>query len=180
MEIIQTRIKDLVIIKPSVFPDERGYFFESWNKKRLEELGFNHDFIQDNESKSAKGILRGMHFQKPPFAQGKLVRVIKGAIVDVGVDLRKGSPTYLQHVQVTLSEENKLMFFIPEGFAHGFLSKEEGTIVNYKCTQVYHKASEVSFRWDDPTVGIAWDIADPELSERDSNAPFFKEIDNPF
>lgn len=180
MEIVKTGISDLVLIKPAVFGDDRGYFFESWNKVTLQKLGFDHDFVQDNQSKSMKGVLRGVHFQRPPYAQGKLVRVINGSIIDIAVDLRKNSPTYLKYETALLSGDNKHMFYVPEGFAHGFLTLEDNTVVSYKCTEVYHKESEVTFRWDDPTIGIKWDIEKPLLSARDSEASFFNEIDNPF
>ncbi len=180
MEIIKTGICDVVIIKPQIFGDDRGYFFESWNRKTLEKLGFSHDFVQDNQSKSSKDVLRGLHFQKPPYVQGKLVRVIHGSIIDIAIDLRKESPTYLKYEAATLSSENKHMLYVPEGFAHGFLTLEDNTIVNYKCTEIYHKESEVTFRWNDPTIGVKWNIENPILAGRDSKAPFFNEIDNPF
>lgn len=180
MEIIKTGIRDVIIIKPRVFGDERGYFFESWNKNTLEKLGFVHDFVQDNQSLSMKNVLRGLHFQRPPFAQGKMVRVIQGSILDVAVDLRKDSPTYLKHETALLSGKNNHMFYVPEGFAHGFLTLEDHTIVNYKCTEVYDHSSEVTFRWDDPDVKIPWGIENPILSGRDREAPFYNQIDNPF
>src|SRR5512138_2587473 len=136
MEIITTPIEGLLIIKPNVFEDDRGYFFESYNREVFLKNGLDLHFVQDNESKSKKGVLRGLHFQVPPFAQGKLVRVVKGAVLDVAVDLRKNSPTYGKHVSAELSEANKTMFWIPPGFAHGFITLEEETIFVYKCTQV--------------------------------------------
>ena len=180
MEIIETKIKDLLIIKPDVFLDERGYFFECYNKQRFLEQGLDMDFVQDNESQSMRGVLRGLHFQKPPFAQGKLVRVIKGSVMDVAVDLRKDSPTYGQWESVKLTGDNKLMFWIPEGFAHGFVCLEDHTVFTYKCSNVYHKASEGSLRWDDPDIGILWNIDHPILSEKDKIAPFFKDFVTPF
>ncbi len=180
MEIIKTSIKDLLIIKPDVFKDERGYFFESYNKERLAKEGLTMDFVQDNESKSAKGVLRGLHFQKPPHAQGKLVRVIKGSVMDVAVDLRKNSPTYGKWESVVLNDENKLQFWIPEGFAHGFVTLEDDTIFAYKCTNVYNKESEGSLLWNDPDININWNIKNPILSEKDKISPLFKNFETPF
>ena len=180
MEIIKTSIEGLLIIKPNVFNDERGYFFESYNKERLAKEGIAIDFVQDNESKSAKGVLRGLHFQKPPYAQGKLVRVIKGSVMDVAVDLRKDSPTYGKWESVVLNEENKLQFWIPEGFAHGFVTLEDDTIFAYKCTNVYNKESEGSILWNDPDINIEWNIKNPILSEKDKISPLFKNFETPF
>lgn len=180
MELIKTSIDGLLIIKPDVFKDERGYFFESYNKERFAKAGLNMDFVQDNESKSDKGVLRGLHFQKPPYAQGKLVRVIKGSVMDVAVDLRKGSPTYGKWESVVLTEENKLQFWIPEGFAHGFVALEDNTIFNYKCTNVYNKESEGSILWNDPDINISWNIDNPILSEKDKISPLFKNFKSPF
>lgn len=180
MEIVETKIKDLLIIKPDVFQDERGYFFESYNRQRFLEHGLDMSFVQDNESQSMKGVLRGLHFQKPPFAQGKLVRVVKGAVRDVAVDLRKGSPTYGQWESVELTEGNKFMYWIPEGFAHGFVCLEDYSVFTYKCTNVYNKASEGSIRWNDPDLNIRWDIDDPILSEKDKISPLFKDFITPF
>ncbi|MBQ5689046.1 MAG: dTDP-4-dehydrorhamnose 3,5-epimerase [Bacteroidales bacterium] len=180
MELIKTSIDGLLIIKPDVFKDERGYFYESYNKERFAKIGLNIDFVQDNESKSDKGVLRGLHFQKPPFAQGKLVRVIKGSVMDVAVDLRKDSPTYGKWESVVLTEENKLQFWIPEGFAHGFVALEDNTIFNYKCTNVYNKESEGSILWNDPDININWNIDNPILSEKDKISPLFKNFESPF
>jgi dTDP-4-dehydrorhamnose 3,5-epimerase len=180
MELIKTSIDGLLIIKPDVFKDERGYFFESYNKERFAKAGLNMDFVQDNESKSDKGVLRGLHFQKPPYAQGKLVRVIKGSVMDVAVDLRKESPTYGKWESVVLTEENKLQFWIPEGFAHGFVALEDNTIFNYKCTNVYNKESEGSILWNDPDINISWNIDNPILSEKDKISPLFKNFETPF
>lgn len=180
MEIIKTSIEGLLIIKPDVFKDERGYFFESYNKERFEKEGLLMDFVQDNESKSSKGVLRGLHFQKPPYAQGKLVRVVKGSVMDVAVDLRKDSATYGKWESVVLTEENKLQFWIPEGFAHGFLTLEDNTIFNYKCTNVYNKESEGSILWNDPDINIEWNIENPILSEKDKLSPLFKNFETPF
>lgn len=180
MEIIKTKIKDLVIIKPKVFEDERGYFFEAYNKDIFNKNGLNPYFIQDNESKSQKNVLRGLHFQKPPFAQGKLVRVIKGAVLDVAVDLRKDSETYGEHVSVEINEENKKMFWIPPGFAHGFLTLRDNTIFTYKCTELYNKESEGSILWNDKNLNIDWKIKDPILSEKDKIAQEFSKFESPF
>ncbi|MBR0324467.1 MAG: dTDP-4-dehydrorhamnose 3,5-epimerase [Bacteroidales bacterium] len=180
MELIKTSIDGLLIIKPDVFKDDRGYFFESYNKERFAKAGLNMDFVQDNESKSCKGVLRGLHFQKPPFAQGKLVRVIKGSVMDVAVDLRKDSTTYGKWESVVLTEDNKLQFWIPEGFAHGFVALEDNTIFNYKCTNVYNKESEGSILWNDPDININWNIDNPILSEKDKISPLFKNFESPF
>lgn len=180
MEIIKTSIEGLLIIKPDVFKDERGYFFESYNKERFAKEGLMMNFVQDNESKSSKGVLRGLHFQKPPYSQGKLVRVIKGSVMDVAVDLRKDSPTYGKWESVVLTEENKLQFWIPEGFAHGFVTLEDNTIFNYKCTNVYNKESEGSILWNDPDINVEWNIENPILSEKDKLSPLFKDFETPF
>jgi len=181
MEIIETKIKDLLIIKPDVFEDERGYFFESFNKEKFKALGLDLDFVQDNESKSQKNVLRGIHFQKPPFAQGKLVRVVKGAVLDVAVDLRANSKTYGQWEAVELSEENKLMYWIPPGFGHGFLTLRDDTVFTYKCTNEYNKESEGSLLWEDLDLNIDWHIAEsPILSPKDQEAPLFRNFVSPF
>lgn len=181
MEIIQTKIPDLLILKPRVFADARGYFFESYNKELFLKNSIDQNFVQDNESKSSKGVLRGLHFQRPPFTQGKLVRVIKGAVLDVAVDLRKNSPTYGQWETIELTEENKLMYWVPPGFAHGFLTLEDDTIFSYKCTSVYNKESEGSLLWNDPDLNINWGKSiSPLLSDKDKEAPLFKNFDSPF
>ena len=180
MEVINTKIPDLYIIKPRVFEDERGYFFESYNKETFLRMGIDQNFVQDNESKSAKGVLRGLHFQKPPFTQGKLVRVMRGSVLDVAVDLRKASPTYGKWASVELTQDNKWMYWVPPGFAHGFVTLEDDTVFFYKCTNVYNKASEGSIRWDDPDLNIDWGIKNPILSEKDKVAPLFKDFDSPF
>lgn len=175
MEILNTEIPGLLVIKPDVFTDERGYFFESYNKVKFLQAGIENTFVQDNESKSMKGVLRGLHFQKEPYAQGKLVRVIRGAVLDVAVDIRPESPTFGKWASIELTGDNKLMYWIPAGFAHGFLTLEDYTIFTYKCSQVYHKDSEASIRWNDPNLAIQWNIIDPILSEKDSRAPLFSE-----
>ena len=167
MELIKTEIDGLLIIKPKIFNDDRGYFYETYNSNFLE----NISFVQDNESKSCKNVIRGMHFQIPPYEQGKLVRVIKGSVLDVAVDIRKASPTYKQWKSVILSEQNKLMLWIPPGFAHGFRALENDTIFFYKCTKLYNKESEKSFIWNDPDINIDWGISNPIISEKDKNSP---------
>lgn len=180
MEFIQAEIEGLVIIKPRVFQDERGYFFESYNQERFRETGIDVYFAQDNQSKSMKNVLRGLHFQNPPFEQGKLVRVLKGAVLDVAVDIRKASSTYGKWNSVILSEENNLMYWIPPGFAHGFVSLEDNTIFSYKCTNVYNKESEGSIIWNDPDLNIDWNVDNPSLSEKDLLAPAFKDFVSQF
>ena len=180
MEVLETHIKDLLIIKPKVFEDARGYFFESYNEDVFKRNGINLNFIQDNQSLSNAGVLRGLHFQAPPFAQGKLVRVITGAVLDVAVDIRKNSPTYGQHVAVELNEENKTLFYIPPGFAHGFLTLRDNTIFSYKCTNLYNKVSEGTVLWNDEDINIDWDIETPILSEKDLVGTPFKEFVSPF
>ena len=182
MNIIETHIKDLFIIEPRVFSDARGYFFQSFSQKNFEEKVFNTTFVQDNESQSVFGVLRGLHFQKPPFAQAKLVRVAKGKVLDVAVDLRIGSPTYGQHAAVELSDENKRQFFVPRGFAHGFVVLSDEAIFQYKCDNYYAPQSEGSLLWNDPTLGIDWKI-DAEkviLSEKDKVSPLLKELEKIF
>jgi len=164
-----------MIIKPDVFEDQRGYFFESYNREVFLKHALDLNFVQDNESMSKKGVLRGLHFQNPPYAQGKLVRVIRGSVRDVAVDIRKGSHTYGKWHSVVLTDKNKWMYWIPEGFAHGFVTLEENTIFFYKCTNVYHKDSEGCIRWNDPVLNIDWGITEPIVSDRDNNAPFFNE-----
>ncbi len=180
MEVLKTKIPDLYILKPKVFEDQRGYFFESYNKEEFLRLGIDQNFVQDNESKSMKGVLRGLHFQKPPFTQGKLVRVMQGSVLDVAVDLRKSSPTYGQWSSVELTQDNKWMYWVPPGFAHGFITLEDNTVFFYKCTNVYNKAAEGSIRWNDPDLNIAWDVDKPILSEKDKTAPLFKDFISPF
>ena len=175
MKVDETPIEGLLIIQPDVYFDERGYFLETYNKEKWKELGINFDFLQDNQSQSSKGVLRGLHFQNPPYAQGKLVSVIAGAVIDIAVDLRRKSKTYGSYFALELSEQNKTIFWIPPGFAHGFVSLQDNTIFSYKCTQVYNKHSEASIRWDDPDLAIDLKIQNPIISEKDRNAPFFKE-----
>ena len=169
MEIIKTNIEGVVIIEPRIFKDDRGYFFESFSQREFEEKVCKTTFVQDNESKSSYGVLRGLHFQKPPFAQSKLVRVIKGAVLDVAVDIRKGSPTFGQYVSVELTGENHRQFFIPRGFAHGFSVLSEEVVFQYKCDNFYVPQSEGAIAWDDPELGIDWRIPMDKvlLSEKD-------------
>jgi dTDP-4-dehydrorhamnose 3,5-epimerase len=176
MQIITTPIPDLLIIQPKIFEDTRGYFYESYSKTLFKQHGIDEDFVQDNQSLSQAGVLRGLHFQNPPYAQGKLVRVIKGAILDVAVDIRKNSPTYGQHYGLELNEQNKTMLWIPTGFAHGFLTLKDETIFSYKCTNYYHKASEGCIMWNDKDLGIKWGIASPALSEKDKLGDHFKDF----
>ncbi len=178
METIKTPIEGLLVIKPDIFEDERGYFFESWSKKAFQDISL--EFVQDNQSLSKKGVLRGLHFQNPPFEQGKLVRVIKGAVIDVAVDIRKNSITYGQYFAIKLSEENKKIFWIPPGFAHGFISLEDDTIFAYKCTQIYNKESEGSLLWDDSDLNIDWGLLNPLVSEKDMSAGSFKDFKSEF
>ena len=165
----ESKLKGLYTIEPKVFKDDRGYFYESFNNKAFESsIGKSAIFFQDNESKSQKNVLRGLHFQNPPYAQGKLVRVIKGSVLDVAVDIRKNSSTYGQHFKKVLSGENKLMMYIPEGFAHGFLTLEDDTIFSYKCSSsFYNKEAEDCLLWNDSDLNIDWNVKSPILSQKD-------------
>lgn len=178
MEIIKTQIEGVLIIEPRLFKDERGYFFESFNQKEFEDKICKTTFVQDNESKSTYGVVRGLHFQKPPFAQSKLVRVVKGSVLDVAVDIRKDSPTFGQHVAVELTEDNHRQFFIPRGFAHGFSVLSKEVIFQYKCDNFYAPQSEGAIAWDDPELGIDWRISIDEilLSEKDKSHPKLAEV----
>jgi dTDP-4-dehydrorhamnose 3,5-epimerase len=181
MKIIeQPHISGLKILQPTIFSDDRGYFFESYNHETLKNLGIEDVFLQDNQSFSKKNVIRGLHFQVPPFAQAKLVRVIKGAVLDVAVDLRKNSPTYGQHFSVILSEENQLQFYIPVGFAHGFAALEEHTVFAYKCSNIYHKDSERSILFNDKDLNIWWNIENPIVATKDLQAISFKDFISPF
>ncbi|GKW15779.1 dTDP-4-dehydrorhamnose 3,5-epimerase [Pectobacterium actinidiae] len=179
MNIIDTKITDLKIIEPAVFGDERGFFFESFNKKKFEEaIGYSVDFVQDNHSKSSQGVLRGLHYQLAPHAQGKLVRCVEGEVFDVAVDIRKSSPTFGQWVGVYLSAENKRQFWIPAGFAHGFVTLSKTAEFLYKTTNYYAPQSDRGILWNDETIGIEWPMSvDPILSEKDKNAKKFSEAD---
>lgn len=180
MNIIKTSIEGVVIIEPCLFKDERGYFFESFNQREFEEKICKTTFVQDNESKSGYGVIRGLHYQKPPFAQSKLVRVIKGAVLDVAVDIRKGSPTFGQHVAVELTEGNHRQFFIPRGFAHGFSVLSEEVIFQYKCDEFYHPEAEGAIAWNDAELGIDWKIPLEKVlvSEKDSKHLRLKNIND--
>lgn len=182
MEVIKTNIEGVVIIEPRIFKDDRGYFFESFSQREFEEKVCKTTFVQDNESKSSYGVLRGLHFQKPPFAQSKLVRVIKGVVLDVAVDIRKGSPTFGQYVSVELTGENHRQFFIPRGFAHGFSVLSEEVIFQYKCDNFYSPQSEGAIAWNDPDLNIDWRIPAEKvvLSEKDSKHPRLKDWQNVF
>ncbi len=179
MNIEKTAIKDLVIITPIIHEDLRGFFFEGYNQAKFNENGIEYQFIQDNQSFSKRGVIRGLHLQINPFAQAKLVRVLEGEILDVAVDLRKNSPTYGQHLSVVLSAANKKQLMVPHGFAHGFSVLSETASVLYKVDQVYHKESERGIRFDDPTLAIDWQLNSNEVivSEKDLLLPSFNEID---
>ncbi|HEV7231783.1 MAG TPA: dTDP-4-dehydrorhamnose 3,5-epimerase [Bacteroidia bacterium] len=180
MEILKTPLEGLFLIKPKVFEDGRGYFYESWNREVFMKAGISTDFIQDNQSLSQKNVLRGLHFQNPPHAQAKLVRVINGAVNDVALDLRKNSPTYGKHFSVELTATNMLQLFIPEGFAHGFETLEDNTIFSYKCSSLYHKASEDCILWNDPHLAISWKTEHPVLSEKDRQGKAFQGFNSLF
>ena len=178
MKVTETGIEGLQVIEPDVFSDERGYFVETYNAERYAAYGIDQVFVQDNESLSQKGVVRGLHWQTGASAQAKLVRVVKGAVWDVAVDLRKDSPTYGRHFAVTLSDGNKKQFLIPRGFAHGFIVLEDNTVFAYKCDNLYDKSAERGMRFDDPELGIEWpDVGVPlVLSEKDNGYPLFSEI----
>jgi dTDP-4-dehydrorhamnose 3,5-epimerase len=182
MKFVNTSIEGLVIIEPTVFEDDRGCFLESYNKKKLEEAIGKISFVQDNESKSSRGVLRGLHFQKPPYAQAKLVRCIEGKVLDIAVDIREGSETFGQHVTFELTGENKKQVFIPQGFAHGFLVLSNTAIVSYKVDNSYAPAYDAGIRWDDQILNIQWGVSESEVlvSEKDAKLPFFSEFKTPF
>jgi dTDP-4-dehydrorhamnose 3,5-epimerase len=168
MKFRESKLKGLFIIEPTIYLDSRGYFFESFNNKKFEQnTGLKIDFLQDNESQSQKNVLRGLHFQNNPFAQGKLVRVIQGSVLDIAVDIRKESDTYGKYIKEILSAKNKQMMYIPEGFAHGFVTLENNTIFSYKCTNYYHKEAEGCLLYNDSTLNIDWGVVSPILSEKD-------------
>lgn len=181
MEILKTPLEGLIVIKPKVFKDDRGYFYESFNQKSFENaIGKKIDFVQDNQSLSQQNVVRGLHFQQQPFAQAKLVRVIQGAVLDVAVDIRKNSPTFGQHYKCELTADNHLQMFIPEGFAHGFLTLQPNTLFIYKCSNYYNKPSEGCLRWNDPDLNINWGIDEPLVSEKDNQGEFFKQFTKAF
>ena len=182
MEVIKTAIEGVYIIEPKVFGDARGYFFESFSEREFKEKVGDIHFVQDNESMSKYGVMRGLHFQRPPYAQSKLVRCVKGKVIDVAVDIRKGSPTYGQHVAVLLTEENHRQFFIPQGFAHGFAVLSESAVFQYKCDNFYHPEADGGISILDDSLGIDWGLAMEEalLSEKDTKHPRLAEFDSPF
>ena len=182
MEVIKTDIEGVVIIEPRIFRDPRGYFFESYSKREFDEKVGPVDFVQDNESCSPRGVMRGLHFQRPPFAQAKLVRCVKGAVIDVAVDIRKGSPTYGRHVAVELTEDNHSQFFIPLGFAHGFAVLSDIAVFQYKCDNYYHPEADGGISILDTSLDIDWGIAidDAILSDKDKKHPLLKDFDSPF
>lgn len=178
MNIIRTDVDGVLIVEPKVFGDSRGYFMEVFSERDFRAAaGLDVHFVQDNESRSSRGVLRGLHFQKAPYSQSKLVRVVSGRVQDVAVDLRAGSPTFGKYVSVVLSGENKLMFYIPQGFAHGFLTLEDNTVFQYKCGAFYEPSSEGSVRWDDPDIGVEWMHTEGDLllSDKDRKAPLLSE-----
>lgn len=183
INVIKTSIEGVFVIEPKVFGDERGYFLESFNAKEFQEkTGIDVTFVQDNESKSKYGVLRGMHFQVPPYTQSKLVRVVKGKVLDVVVDIRKGSPTYGKYEMCELTEENHRQFFVPKGMAHGFAVLSEEAIFQYKCDDFYHPEAEGAIAWDDPNIAIQWPIPSEDviLSEKDKHHPCLKDFQSPF
>ncbi len=182
MNIIQASIPGVVIIEPRLFKDDRGYFFESFSEREFNTQVREVKFVQDNESMSSYGVMRGLHFQRPPYTQSKLVRCVKGAVLDVAVDIRKGSPTYGQHVAVELTEENHRQFFVPRGFAHGFAVLSETAIFQYKCDNFYHPEADGGISILDDSLGIDWRIPTDHaiLSEKDTKHPLLKDFDSPF
>lgn len=183
MEVIKTAIEGVLIIEPKIWGDDRGYFFESYSARDFAaKTGLDITFVQDNESMSRYGVLRGLHFQYPPYTQSKLVRVINGRVLDVAVDIRKGSPTYGQYVSCELTADNHRQFFVPKGMAHGFVVLSEEAVFQYKCDEFYHPESEGAIAWDDKELGIQWLIpaADVVLSEKDKHHPLLKDFDSPF
>lgn len=176
MKVIETPLAGLLIIEPKIFGDERGFFLETWSKKRYQEIGIDVDFVQDNLSFSRHGVLRGLHFQNPQ-AQGKLVYVLQGEVFDVAVDIRKGSPTFGRWHGIVLSSENKRQFWVPPGFAHGFCVTSESALFTYKCTELYAPAHERSILWNDPTLAIDWPVTEPQVSDKDRLAPLLADLD---
>ncbi|MDE5843974.1 MAG: dTDP-4-dehydrorhamnose 3,5-epimerase [Muribaculaceae bacterium] len=182
MEVIKTDIEGVVIIEPRIFKDSRGYFFESYSKREFDEKVRPIDFVQDNESMSTRGVMRGLHFQRPPFAQSKLVRCVKGAVLDIAVDIRKGSPSYGKYVSCLLTEENHRQFFVPRGFAHGFAVMSDIAVFQYKCDNYYHPEADGGISILDTSLGIDWGITidDAILSDKDQKHPLLKDFDSPF
>lgn len=181
MNVAKTKLEGLYLIEPKVFEDARGYFLESYNEQTFKKNGIDVNFVQDNQSLSCKGTLRGLHFQKPPYAQAKLVRAITGSILDVVVDIRKNSNTYGEYFSIVLSGENKRMLYIPEGFAHGFLALEDNTLIQYKCSNFYNKETEGGLIWNDPDININWGIGyEPIISDKDKNNVSLKNLNSSF
>ncbi|UOQ53585.1 dTDP-4-dehydrorhamnose 3,5-epimerase [Hymenobacter cellulosivorans] len=180
MEIKHHALAGVIEFTPRVFGDPRGAFFESFSARIMEEAGAVGNWVQDNQSSSGVGVLRGLHFQRPPFSQAKLVRVATGRVIDVVVDLRRSSPTYGQHVKVELDSQRCNMLYVPTGFAHGFMALEDHTLFLYKCTDYYNPGSEGGLRWNDPTLGIDWGIEAPLVSDKDRALPLFADFDTPF
>lgn len=182
MEVISTDLEGVVILKPRIFEDARGYFFESYSKKEFDRLVRPIDFVQDNQSRSTRGVMRGLHFQRPPHTQSKLVRCISGRVIDVAVDIRKGSPSYGRYVAAEISAENHLQFFVPRGFAHGFAVLSDEAVIQYKCDNYYAPESDGGISIEDTSLGIDWhmDIADAILSDKDRRHPLFKDFESPF
>ena len=187
MDVIKTAIEGLLIIEPKIFGDNRGYFYESFSQREFDEkvapiLGHKINFVQDNESMSSYGVMRGLHFQRPPYTQSKLVRCVKGAVLDVAVDIRKGSPTYGQHVAVELTEDNHLQFFVPRGFAHGFAVLSETAVFQYKCDEFYHPEADGGISILDDSLGIDWRIPTEKalLSDKDTKHALLKDFDSPY
>jgi dTDP-4-dehydrorhamnose 3,5-epimerase len=178
MKITETGIPGLLVITPTVHADERGYFFESYNKNLLISNGISEEFLQDNQSKSNKGVLRGLHFQHPPYAQSKLIRVIAGSVFDVVVDIRKKSPAYGKYFSMIIDDTEKKMLYIPVGFAHGFLTLQDNTVFAYKCSNVYNKDADDTIFWNDPDINIVWNNENPIISEKDRNGKKFAEFNS--
>ncbi len=180
MKVINTDISGVLILIPNIFEDERGYFFESYNKGVFKKIGIKDEFVQDNQSKSNKGVLRGMHFQHPPYAQSKLIRVVKGKVLDIVVDLRKKSPTYGKNFSIIIDGIEKKMLYIPVGFAHGFLTLEDNTIFSYKCSNIYNKEADDTLFWNDKDLNISWDVENPTISEKDKKGKRFADFISKF
>lgn len=179
MRVITTALEGIVILEPTIHGDERGYVMESYNEARFcAATGITTHFVQDNESRSTRGVLRGLHFQREPYAQAKLVRVVRGRVLDVAVDIRRESPTYGKHVAVELSEDNHRQMFIPKGFAHGFVVLSDEALFQYKCDEYYHPEAEGGIAWDDPAIGVDWGVAESDiiLSEKDKHRPLLSQL----
>lgn len=180
MRIEETGFSELKVIRPDVFQDHRGFFLESWNEKSFRKAGISTPFVQDNLSYSHRYVIRGFHFQVPPWEQAKLVMVLSGAVLDVVVDLRRDQPTFGRHFKITLAAKDRCMLYIPAGFAHGFMALEDHSLFAYKCSRFYQPGAEKSLRWNDPDLAVDWGVSDPVLSEKDKAAPLFRELRHPF